>query len=291
MAKIVVLTDKTGDLGNRLFRFARFYNSKPRGIWLIDLTLYQFAYLYSPRSMVIRLGFFLLRLLDNKRYADLVYWMGRRPWVAEIKVPDDIQSHAPLAEFYNLVESCRRRVVMVRGNTLYLRTTEAEPGTIGRLRDTFRLKCKHRKKVARKLAPFRSTGPLVGVHLRRRDYRTFVGGKFFYEDDVYRDAISRLDAGWEGPETPQFILVCEEPIETKNFKISGVTFFGPGSVCFDQALLAACDFIFGPPSTFSGWVSFLHGVPRAEIRKAKQLISWADFRETKCDYVSIDGAG
>jgi hypothetical protein len=287
MAKIVVLTDKTGDLGNRLFRFARFYNSKPRGVWLIDLTLYQFAYLYSPRSMVIRLGFFLLRLLDNKRYADLVRWMGRRSWVAEIKVSEDIQSDAPLSEFYNFVESCPQCVVMVQGITLYLRTTEAGPGIIGRLRDTFRLKRKHRKNAARKLEQIRSAGPLVGVHIRRRDYRTFVGGKFYYGDDVYRAFISRLEKEWQGREEPKFVLVCEEPVETNNFLPSRVVFFGPGSVCLDQALLAECDFIIAPPSTFSGWPSLLHGIPRMEMKNSEATLGWGDFYPTAVNYISV----
>jgi len=290
MRKVVVLADKTGDLGNRLFRFARFYNSKPRSIWLCDLSLYQFAYLYSPKRTLTRLLFCLLRLLDNKRYTALVRWLSGRSWVAEINVPEDIQSDAALADFYKFVHDSRERVVMVRGNTLYLRTGEADPETASRLRDIFRLKRKHRKKAARKIGLNRSDGPLVGVHIRRRDYRTFVGGKFYYEDDVYRAVISRLDAGWVGPGTPQFILVCEEPVEAKSFPSSRVVFFGPGSVCFDQALLEACNFIVGPPSTFSGWVSFLHGIPRAEIREAKQCLSWSDFRETPYSYISIEGA-
>jgi hypothetical protein len=119
---------------------------------------------------------------------------------------------------------------------------------------------------------------IVGVHIRRRDYRDYKGGVYFYEWGVYAAYMRRLSELLAGQ--CRFVLCCEEPLELSAFDGLEIA-SGPGDLLGDLLALSACDYIIGPPSTFSGWASFSREVPRhfiqtAELGRANQL-QLADF--------------
>jgi hypothetical protein len=194
-----------------------------------------------------------------------------------------------VAVFYKQIGQYPNKIVLVRHYTFGMRSGNHTAQAIANLSKIFRLKGKYFKEARRCLGKSIPSEVLVGVHLRRRDYRTFAGGKFFFSDTDYNAIISHLDKSWNGPVRPRFVLVCEEFVHVRNFGPAKVDYFGPGSIGRDQALLSLCDFILGPPSTFSGWVSFLYDIPRAEIWNPSRYLSWADFNKTSCDYMSISG--
>jgi hypothetical protein len=289
MRKIILLADKTGDLGNRLFRLARFYNAKPQNALLFDITLYQFAYLYSPQPVLPKLGFLLLRLLDNRRFAALVAWLDKSSWVKTIDVSEIKDSTNDISNLYRIALEARERVVLVRGNTLYLRSGPTNQKALNRLRAIFRIKRKHKRRAAQSLGNLGLGRPIVGVHLRRRDYRTFRNGEFYFDNAAFNNIIGRLAAGWRESKPPCFLLVCEESLDIREFTSAKAAFLGAGSIEVDQALLEMCDYIIGPPSTFSSWPSLLHGIPRAEVHCSTAKVSYKDFKKTQCDYVAMFG--
>lgn len=289
MKKVVILTGKSGDLCNRLFRFARFYCAKPRGVLLLDITFYQFAYLFSPKSFLWKSFFLLLRLLDNKRFAGLVRILQSLPGIqkADPTRLGSETSNRTLSRFYEYVLEATSRVILVEENTFYLVADHENEEAAAALKKIFNLKKKYTKECARLFQQCDTTRITVGVHLRRRDYRTFAGGRYFFDNQQYRGFLSQLQSANPYPGKLEFLLVCEEPLEIADFRPLEVKCFGPSSIGVDQALLSACNFIVGPPSTFSGWAAFLHRIPRAEIQSRNQSISWADFKETSCNYISI----
>ncbi|MBP5722772.1 MAG: hypothetical protein J6X18_04245 [Bacteroidales bacterium] len=46
----------------------------------------------------------------------------------------------------------------------------------------------------------------------------------------------------------------------------------------DQYIMSLCDYIIGPPSSFSGWASYMGDVPLYQIRDTKHLLSLEDFK-------------
>ncbi len=112
----------------------------------------------------------------------------------------------------------------------------------------------------------RNTGErIIGVHIRRRDYREFKGGIYYYEIDVYTAYMRRIRELLSGQ--CRFIVCCEEALERSAFSDLDIA-FGPGDLLGDLLALSACDYIIGPPSTFSGWASFSHEKPRHFIQSA-----------------------
>ena len=114
-------------------------------------------------------------------------------------------------------------------------------------------------KIARRYGEF-----LVGVHVRHRDYRDFMGGRYFYNFQTYVD-LMRSVATVLTARRPAFIICSDEDQDTSIVGDLPVTFSTMGPV-EDIWALSRCDMVMGPPSTFSTWAAFLGQVPQWEIR-------------------------
>jgi hypothetical protein len=95
--------------------------------------------------------------------------------------------------------------------------------------------------------------PLVGVHIRQRDYRWFQGGKHYLEATEYANYMRRVERILD--KRPRFVICSDEPQAMASFDGLDVR-FGPGHLIEDLYVLAGCDFVLGVPSTFSRWAAF-----------------------------------
>lgn len=96
----------------------------------------------------------------------------------------------------------------------------------------------------------------IGVHVRRGDYRTWKGGRYFFGDDVYREYMKNLEIEIQERcrKACAFMVFSNEPTslgECANTCISENTWY------VDHLLMSKCDYILGPPSTFSLWASYI----------------------------------
>jgi hypothetical protein len=102
---------------------------------------------------------------------------------------------------------------------------------------------------------------VVGVHLRKGDYRTFRNGRFYFGDNIYRQKMLELEEQFkQWNKRVSFLLCSDEPIQDASFEGLRVQ-KGAGHMVIDLYSMAACDFLLGPPSTFSLWASFYGKVP------------------------------
>lgn len=109
---------------------------------------------------------------------------------------------------------------------------------------------------------------VVGIHIRRGDYKNFLGGKYFYEIEEYKSTMNKI-ANIFGKEKTAFVVCSNENINLSN--VNGLNVFkGPGHFVADLHTLSLCDYIAGPPSTFSMWASFYGQKPLWQIEKAEQ---------------------
>ncbi len=118
----------------------------------------------------------------------------------------------------------------------------------------------------------------LAVHIRRGDYESYLGGKYFYDNKVYQTAIY------------SFISLHDLPISRFNiilFSNEFVSLETPGLNLFyekrpdivDLYLMSRCDYIIGPPSTFSMWASFYGSKPVWFIENPQSEIrALSDFR-------------
>ncbi len=120
---------------------------------------------------------------------------------------------------------------------------------------------------------------VVGIHIRRGDYKNFLGGKYFYELEAYKSVMNRI-ADIFGKEKTAFVICSNEEIDLSDFNGLNV-FKGPGHFVADLHALSLCDYIAGPPSTFSMWASFYGQKPLWQIKNVKQNPTVESFETTE----------
>jgi hypothetical protein len=133
------------------------------------------------------------------------------------------------------------------------------------------------EEVARTIAQARLRADvLVGLHMRRGDYNLWREGRHFYDFATYARIARDIAALFPGQRTG-FILCSNEPIPLEDFAPLAVT-PGPGTVLGDLHSLAGCDYIVGPPSTYSLWASLYGLKPCYFLETPEAPRALGDFR-------------
>jgi len=126
---------------------------------------------------------------------------------------------------------------------------------------------KFRSEVDSVISSARAVGSLlIGVHIRRGDYARFANGQYFFTDEVYADKMTQLHARYsmQGKQCV-FILCSNDEVDLKKFPSHLTIIFEKRHYITDMYVLAACDAILGPPSTFSIWASYYGHIPLMQI--------------------------
>ena len=114
---------------------------------------------------------------------------------------------------------------------------------------------------------------LVGVHIRRTDYKEYKNGKYYYSLAYYKQIIENLRE-IIGDHRAYFVLFSDETIhiDLPNCTQSQGTWYQ------DLDNMSACDYLIGPPSTFSCWASYMGNVPLYFIEDVNRTIQINDFK-------------
>ena len=119
----------------------------------------------------------------------------------------------------------------------------------------------------------------VGVHLRRGDYRTFRNGELYFDDAVMIRWLKHLSETMESGKSVRFALCSNEKIDIETYKRNGLDVFTPGgSGIEDLCCLSLCDYVMGPPSTFSFWAAMYGNKKRCILDDRDKVFNWGDFR-------------
>lgn len=112
---------------------------------------------------------------------------------------------------------------------------------------------------------------VVGIHKRRGDYRTWQGGKYFYGDEVWERVMKEME---------EEIKVKVRGEGEEGVKVRFEVFSDENAVRSaeeDQDLMSQCDYLIGPPSTFTTWASFMGKVPLLHLMSADQTVRLSEF--------------
>lgn len=117
-------------------------------------------------------------------------------------------------------------------------------------------------------------GVLVGFHVRRADYRQYQGGKYYIEDDGWARAIEALHSEISSSGR-KMVGICFSNEDCSDLlkRFEGILIRGPGGLYTDCEMLSRCDHIVAPPSTYSGWASFLKGTPVIHLARGCDEVS------------------
>jgi hypothetical protein len=123
-----------------------------------------------------------------------------------------------------------------------------------------------------------SNKKLVGVHIRRGDYKEFENGRYFYNDNVYIDKLQQIiQLLGEGCKVIVFSNDAALNYTLYRDHLKDVVFSKESAVA-DHYLMSKCDYLIGPPSTFTMWASYIGEVPLYHIEQANDAVVMDSFR-------------
>ncbi|WP_029445087.1 alpha-1,2-fucosyltransferase [Cellulophaga baltica] len=124
---------------------------------------------------------------------------------------------------------------------------------------------------------------LVGIHIRRGDYISWNNGKFYYSDEEYSDIMMQMAQLFPNQRV-SFLMCSNEKIKLENFNTHNTLIFERSSAAMDLYGLSMCDYILGPPSSYSSWAAFYGSKPFYFIMNPKNVISMEQFCNDKIDW-------
>ncbi len=141
----------------------------------------------------------------------------------------------------------------------------------------------------------------LGLHIRRGDYKTWQNGQFYFTDEEYvrviKSFINNLPSihprtSHLAPRTSHLvhIFICgNDPTLNKEYyrkELSSLPVsltFPDGNPGEDLCLLSHCDYLIGPPSTFTLVASMYHDIPLCWLSDTSRPITASSFH--KFDYL------
>jgi hypothetical protein len=281
---MIVIARKVGFLGNRLLLFAQFIAcARESGTRVVNPAFDEYAKFFQATASDVlcsyppRVG----KRPPTTWARRLLYWLTYLPvralihlrcmrWpvaIVRIRMGQDYSLGSP--EFRRLVKD--RKLVCIQGWSFHnheclLKHSDA-------IRDYLRPVDLHLENIDRLIAAAREDADLlVGIHIRHGDYAKYEGGRYFYSRERYYEVMRSIE-DLLAPRTVRFLVCSNAPQQSSSFPGLHVT-FGTGHLVEDMYSLARCDYLAGPPSTFSGWASFYGKVPLWHLTSADQEINF-----------------
>ncbi|MBP5713260.1 MAG: alpha-1,2-fucosyltransferase [Prevotella sp.] len=104
----------------------------------------------------------------------------------------------------------------------------------------------------------------LGVHIRRGDYAAWQDGKFYFDDEVYVNHINRFAAMHQAEDIHVYLSTNDPAVTEETYQRLCPTVHIHhlhGNAPEDLFMLSECDFLIGPPSTFSLVAAMYRDIP------------------------------
>lgn len=276
MRTTLLVADENGQLGNRLFLFAHFasiavkknyrlyfpsFNSTSLYFECAATNNYEGYRIYSRFSrfrVIHNLLFRLLRLLTSVLFR--IFPVS--PLHRIIRLYHTNDTRIDEFDFYDMDKEQdfknAKPFLFLQGWNF--RSLESIVSEKKKILPFFRLRAPLQKKVDDFMEKPRNEFDLIiGVHVRRGDYKNYMNGRFYYEDALYERLMTETVKLFSGKRIA-FLVNSNEEITITS--IAGATILrGPGHFILDLYTFAACDYLIGPPSTYTQWASYYSDIP------------------------------
>ena len=117
---------------------------------------------------------------------------------------------------------------------------------------------------------------VVGIHIRKGDYKGFLNGIYYFENSVYQAYMQQI-ADMHAGRKVCFYIASNEAINTDDFPGLSVSFLENANMMEDLYALSQCDLLLGPPSTYSMWASWTGRAPLRIIKDAGETLDREQF--------------
>lgn len=200
--------------------------------------------------------------------------LGNKNWFEHIYLP--ITQELDLDQELNqeiLVRLINAKLVIC--DAWWIRNTNLVAKHSDFLIDFFRLIPSLEKEIKTRIDNLKSdTDYLIGVHIRREDYRD-VAPHLIFRDHYWQQLLIELEQIFY-PHKVKFVICSNEVLEWEDIKDN--YFIQRGDPVFDMYMLSSCDYIIGIPSTFSEWAAFVGRKKICVLRSESLYIKIESFK-------------
>jgi len=119
---------------------------------------------------------------------------------------------------------------------------------------------------------------IIGVHIRYGDYKIWNEGKYYYSLGQYHLLMLNIKRIFLN-RSITFFISSNEVIDLSVFKDCNCFNIPDSTSTKDLYGLGICNYIIGPPSTFSGWASYYGNTPLYFIENPEEEITLSSFKD------------
>ena len=120
----------------------------------------------------------------------------------------------------------------------------------------------------------------LAVHIRRGDYCRWMGGKYFFDDEVYINYIRQFMEQFPDKKIAVYICTNDKNLSVQHYRwelgIESV-YHPKGTEAEDLYLLSQCDYIMGVKSTFTLMAAFYNDRPLYWIMDKEKPLEMSEF--------------
>ncbi|RZJ52712.1 MAG: hypothetical protein EOO44_10935 [Flavobacterium sp.] len=262
---MVIIADKVGQLCNQLFQFSYFItNSIDNGYEIVNPYFDEYAQFFEATSTNSYFGYRISTKITLFKIIDkfiLKYFLKVKPIFPNL-VNLDIRGSEKnyYLQSVEFKQNATQKIVFVKGWLF------KDDENLRKYRDVlleiFKPKPKYNYEAKQNILQLREKFDcIIGVHIRRGDYKTWNNGKYYFSDEIYLQKMIQLQNELELQNKSCCFFICSnEPIDEVSFKNLNKS-INTRHFIVDLYSLANCDYIIGPPSTFSLWAAFYGNIP------------------------------
>ncbi|MBD2359315.1 alpha-1,2-fucosyltransferase [Tolypothrix sp. FACHB-123] len=130
--------------------------------------------------------------------------------------------------------------------------------------------------VSKLMSQVRSQAEIViGVHIRHGDYQQHHNGQYFYSVEEYVKVMKLAQNLF--PHQKTIFLICSNEQHEKSYFQELSYVYGNNHIIEDMYALAECDYIIGPPSSYTMWASYYGDTPIYMVRDINKNFKIHDF--------------
>ena len=119
----------------------------------------------------------------------------------------------------------------------------------------------------------------LGVHIRRGDYAQWKDGIYCYDDETYARYINRFAALHDGEDIHVFLSTNDPDVVEEKYQEMCPNVhihYLRGNSPQDLFMLSECDYVIGPPSTFSLVAIMYRDIPLYRMDTSDETVSLKD---------------
>jgi Glycosyl transferase family 11 len=282
---MLIISAKSGQLGNRLLLFANFIAfAIEHNLTVLNPAFEEYAEFfvgtardllccYPPPNFTMPGN----RAIRNKYYQLIGYLRDKK-----VLITKEISREKPFSWKYDRhIETLKQNSIICFKGWLFrdgwfIEDTPKLHKYSPAIREYFTPLPQYQKNVDYLISNLKNDAEtIIGIHIRQGDYAEHQNGRYFYTSEQYVQVMNLVANLFAGRNIK--FLICSNIQQNSSLFHNFNCAFANGNLIEDMYALAECDYIVGAPSSYTMWASFYGEKPLYMIRNVNQAINLKDF--------------